>query len=94
MWYIASWRVRASVRNSPRTAEVTVTEPGFLTPRIVMQKCSASITTKTPRGRERVVERLGDLGREPFLHLRALRQQVDDARDLRQAGDLLSLFGM
>ena len=38
------------MRNRPRTAEVTVTEPGFLIPRIVMHRCSASITTKTPRG--------------------------------------------
>ena len=27
-----------------------MTEPGFLTPRIVMHRCSASITTNTPRG--------------------------------------------
>src|SRR4029434_5670965 len=50
MWCSASWRVLASFRNSPRTAEVTVTEPGFFTPRIVMHRCSASITTNTPRG--------------------------------------------
>ena len=50
MWFMASCRVRASVRKRPRTAEVTVTAPGFLMPRIVMHRCSASITTKTPRG--------------------------------------------
>ena len=38
------------MRKSPRTAEVTVTAPGFLIPRIVMHRCSASITTNTPRG--------------------------------------------
>ena len=91
MWFMASWRVRASVRKSPRTAEVTVTEPGFLMPRIVMQRCSASITTNTPRGIERALDRVGDLRREPLLHLRLLRQDVHDARDLRQAGDLARL---
>ena len=30
---------------------VTVTVPGFFTPRIDMQRCSASMTTSTPRGR-------------------------------------------
>ena len=33
----------------PRTAEVIVRAPAFLTPRIVMQRCSASMTTMTPR---------------------------------------------
>ena len=47
---IASARVAAFVLNRPRTAEVMVSEPGFLTPRIDMQKCSASIITSTPVG--------------------------------------------
>ncbi len=83
MWCIASWRVRASLRNKPRTADVTVTAPGFLMPRIVMHRCSASITTNTPRGLSARLDRLGDLGRQALLHLRALRQRVHDARDLR-----------
>src|SRR4029077_21138455 len=43
MWFMASCRVRASVRKSRRTAEVTVIDPGFLIPRMDMQRCSASI---------------------------------------------------
>ena len=36
--------------NRPRTAEVVVIAPAFRTPRMAMQRCSASITTITPRG--------------------------------------------
>ena len=46
---IASARVVALVRNWPRTAEVMVRAPAFFTPRMVMQRCSASMTTMTPR---------------------------------------------
>ncbi len=48
---IASARVAMFSRKMPRTTEVTVTAPGFLTPRMVMQRCSASMTTMTPFGR-------------------------------------------
>ena len=34
----------------PRTAEVTVIAPGLRTPRMLMQRCSASTTTSTPCG--------------------------------------------
>src|SRR5215475_14718653 len=47
---IASIRVRSSLLKTPRTAEVIVVAPAFLTPRIVMQRWSASITTITPFG--------------------------------------------
>src|SRR5262245_33741536 len=47
---IASMRVRSSFLKTPRTAEVMVVAPAFLTPRIVMQRWSASITTITPFG--------------------------------------------
>src|ERR1039457_1515421 len=47
---IASARVAWSLRNRPRTAEVTVWVPGFFTPRMDMHRCSASTTTRTPRG--------------------------------------------
>ena len=39
----------------PRTAQVTVLEPGFFTPRIVMHMCSASKTTTTPYGFSRSI---------------------------------------
>lgn len=45
---MASARLARLLRNIPRTALVTVNAPGFLTPRIVMQVCSASTTTMTP----------------------------------------------
>jgi hypothetical protein len=45
-----SARVAGFVFNSPRTALVLVIEPGFRTPRIVMQLWLASTTTATPRG--------------------------------------------
>ena len=47
---IASERVEWLLSMRPRTAEVTVFAPGFLTPRMDMQRCSASTTTMTPRG--------------------------------------------
>ena len=48
MRLMASARVAPS-RMSPRTALVTVREPGLRTPRIDMHRCSASTTTITPR---------------------------------------------
>ena len=50
---MASMRVDMESRNEPRTAEVTVTAPGLRTPRIDMQRCSASMTTITPAARAR-----------------------------------------
>src|SRR6185503_8540072 len=48
-----SARVRASLRNVPRSELVTALEFCFSTPRIIMQRCCASITTPTPRGASR-----------------------------------------
>lgn len=45
-----SCRVRESYLRAPRNAEVTVTAPGFWTPRSDMHRCSASTITPTPRG--------------------------------------------
>ena len=45
----ASARVVGLDSMMPRTAEVMVRAPAFFTPRIVMHRCSASITTMTPR---------------------------------------------
>jgi len=47
---IASARVLGSLRKPPSTADVIVNAPGFLTPRSVIQVCSASMTTITPTG--------------------------------------------
>ena len=47
---MASARVAGSLRNRPWTADVIVVVPGLRTPRIDMQRCSASMTTSTPRG--------------------------------------------
>jgi len=47
---MASNRVDVSLRKRPRTAEVTVDVPDFFTPRMDMQRCSASTTTSTPFG--------------------------------------------
>ena len=43
----ASFLVLKSVLHPPLIAEVTVFEPGFLIPLMVMQRCSASKTTQT-----------------------------------------------
>jgi len=47
---ITSARVAWFSRKMPRTTEVTVTAPGFCTPRMVIHRCSASMMTMTPRG--------------------------------------------
>ncbi len=36
--------------DDPRLADVTITEPGFFMPLMVMQLCEASSTTATPSG--------------------------------------------
>ena len=45
-----SARVTPRRRNPPRIADVIITVPGFCAPRIVRQRCSASITTAAPSG--------------------------------------------
>jgi len=47
---IASARVAGFSLNIPLTTEVTVLIPGFFTPRMDIQRCSASIITITPLG--------------------------------------------
>ena len=68
--------------------EVTATEFCFSTPRIIMQKCMASMTTPTPWGWSFSSMHLGDLHGEPLLHLQPPREHVDEARDLREAHHL------
>ena len=84
---MASARVRGSSRNSPRTAEVMVRVPGLRTPRIDMQRCSASTTTSTPRGSSTLSHRVGDLRRHALLHLQPVGEGVDQTGQLRQPGD-------
>src|SRR5205814_4978617 len=45
-----SERVRASSLKEPRRQDVFITEFCFSTPRIIMQRCLASMTTATPPG--------------------------------------------
>ncbi len=66
---------------------MTATEFCFSTPRIDMQRCEASITTATPERPDLLAERLGDLVGQPFLHLQAAREDLDEARDLAQPDD-------
>ena len=40
-----------------------------------------------PLGREMLLQPVGDLLRQPFLHLEVAREQRDDARELRQPHD-------
>ena len=90
-WRISSrnsCRVRASPWNTPSIALVVVTEFCFSTPRIAMQRCVASMTTATPSGRTLSANGLGDLRRQPFLHLQPPREHVDEPRNLAEADDL------
>ena len=72
----------------PRSALVTVREFCFSTPRIIMQKCAASITTPTPVGLQDVHDGVGDLVGEPLLHLEPPGEDVHDPGHLGQPEDL------
>ena len=65
-----------------------VFEPGLRTPRMVMQRCSHSITTITPRGSRMLIDGIGDLGGQPLLHLGSLGVEIDEAGQLAEPGDL------
>ena len=78
----------------PGRPSVTVVVPGLRTPRIDMHRCSASMTTITPFGSSLACERVGDLGREPLLDLRAPGEAVDQPGELREPDDAPSSLGM
>ena len=61
--------------------------PAFCTPRSDMHRCSASMTTPTPRGQQVVLQAVRDLHREALLNLQFACEQLDDARELRHADD-------
>ena len=61
--------------------------PSFFTPRMDMQKCSASSTTIEPRGCRCVFHGLGDLGGQALLDLEATGVALDDSGQLRQPRD-------
>ena len=61
--------------------------PDFFTPRIDMQKCSASTTTIEPRGPKLALHGLDDLGGHALLDLEAAREALDQTGHLRQSGD-------
>ena len=82
-----SSRVRGSSRKTPRTALVTVREFCFSTPRIIMQRWDASMTTPTPCGCSDLHHRIGDLVGEPLLHLQPAREHLDDAGQLGETHD-------
>lgn len=84
---IASARV-AGLFRIPRTALVTVFDPGLRTPRMVMQRCSHSTTTITPLRLQVLDQGVGDLAGEAFLDLGSLGEDVDQSRELGQPGDL------
>ena len=87
MWCGASWRVRGIVAEQSADRRGHGDRARLLHARIVMHRCSASITTNTPRGASAasivsaisVVRRSCTCGR--------LARMSHDPRDLRQAGD-------
>ena len=90
---MASVRVATFSRNRPRTAEVTVVDPGFFTPRMDMQRCSASIDHQHAAGLQGPLDLVGDLGGQPLLDLGPAGVGVDQAGQLRQAGDAAVVVG-
>ena len=63
----------------PRSADVTITEPAFLIPLMVVQLCEASITTAAPLG-------LRDSIREVLKGLSKLSRE--DPVDFQGTGDI------
>ena len=63
-------------------ALVTVFEFCFSTPRIIMHRCAASMTTPTPCGSSTSIERLRDLLGQALLHLQPAGKDLDHARQL------------
>ena len=60
----------------------------FSTPRIIMQRCCASMMTPTPWGSMVSCDGVGDLAGEALLHLQAASEDIDEARDLAESDDL------
>ena len=84
-----SARVASLVWMSPRTALVTVLEPGVRTPRMLMQRCSASMSTSAPVGcRDASMARGWLKSISPLLQLRTRRHLAHHARQLAQPGDV------
>ena len=55
-----------------------------------MHMCSALSTTPTPRGRELLLQPVGDLHRHALLQLQVAGERLDDARELREPDDALA----
>ena len=53
----------------------------FSTPRIIMQRCFASITTATPDGWSEPMSASCHLGGQLFLDLQTAGEDIHDARD-------------
>ena len=87
MKLMASLRAATLSRISPRTAEVTVSAPGLRTPRIDMQRCSASTTTSTPRGASTASMRSATWVVRRSCTWGRLRVAVHQPGQLGQAGD-------
>ena len=76
-----SWKV-------PVKVDVRVVEPCLRMPRMAMHICSASIMTATPRGFSTSWMTPAICAVMRLLRLQAVRKDVDDAGDLRQADHL------
>ncbi len=85
-----SARERGSSRSVPSRVDVMVLAPTAYTPRRVMHRCSASMTTPTPLGTQVAGQPVGDLLGEPLLHLRPVGEQFHHAGELGQAEDALA----
>ena len=81
----ASARVASCDWMMPRTALVTVLDPGVRTPRMDMQRCSASMSTSAPAGFEGAHDGVGDLGGDALLQLRARRHLAHHPGQLGEA---------
>ena len=85
-----SSRVFWLVWKLPSMALVVTLEFCFSTPRMRMQRCSASSTTRDAERVELLLHGGRDLGGHALLHLEPAREDLDQARDLADADDPLA----
>ena len=88
---IASARVAGLVSIEPRTAEVIVRAPALRDPAHGHAEVLGLDHHDHAARLEDLHERVGDLGGQPLLHLRALGVDVDEPGQLGQPGDLAGL---
>ena len=70
------------LRKAPNMEDVIVEECCFSTPRIIMHRCLASMTTPTPKWIDSTLDGFSNLCCQPLLHLQSPCKHIHQARNL------------